>query len=356
MWRKLAPHQKIGVQIVGGILVFLLLVTLLISFEKDSSQSSIIDYPNAIWYAIVTLSSVGYGDLYPATTYGRGIGYIFVLLSLGVYAFFIGRIAALMATLRENKKLGYHGTSFSEHTIIIGWNEISRNVTDQLIGVHKKVAIVTDQPKDVDAIHEKYTHHKNSVFALHAEYSSYESLNKVNVEDANVIFLNFESDMDKLVYVLNAKKMYASKNYVVILDNSDLKNAFLSAGAIYVVAKNEIASKMLASYIFEPDVAEYSEDIISYAENDLDYDIKQYIVNSSNHYLNREYQYVFYDLKKKFNIILIGISKRDNTGKRMLVKNPYGNIKIETGDYLIVVVNGKSSQKLEKVFGVSEGI
>ena len=353
---KLALHQKIAIQVSVGIIVFTVLVTLLIHFEKDSNQSSIVDYPNAVWYAIVTLSSVGYGDLYPATTYGRGIGYIFVLLSLGVYALFVGRIAAFMTTLRENKKLGYHGTSFGEHTIIIGWNEISRNVTDQLIGVHKKVAIVTNQVKSVDAIHEKYQHHKDSVFALHAEYSSYESLNKVNIEEANVIFLNFENDMDKLVYLLNAKKLHSSKNYVVILDNSDLKNAFLSAGAIYVVAKNEIASKMLASYIFEPDVAEYSEDIISYAEDDMDYDIKQYRVNSSNPYRDREYQYAFFDLKKRFNVVLIGISKRDSAGKRMLVKNPSGRCKIEVSDYLLVILNGKSSEKLADVFNISEGI
>ena len=356
MWKKIAPHYRIGFQILGGIAIFFLLVTLLIAFETDSTQSSIVDYPNAIWYAVVTITGVGYGDLYPATVYGRGIGYIFVITSVGVYILFISKIVSFMSALTQNKKLGYHGTSFTDHTIIVGWNDITRNVTDQLIGVHKKVAIIANQINDIDTIHEKYHKYKNLVFALHADYSNHEALNKANVEKASVIFLNFNDDMNKLVYILNAKKLYPNKNYVVILDTSELKNAFLSAGAIYIVAKNEIASKMLASYIFEPDVAEYSEDIISYAKHDLDYDIKQYRVSGSNPYKGESYTEVFLDLKKRINVILIGISKCDNTGKRMLVKNPSTDIKVEVGDYLITILNGKSAQDLEEIFKTSEGI
>ena len=356
MWKQIAYHYKLALRIIAGLVVFFILVTLLIKFEKDSAQSSIVDYPNAVWYAVVTVTGVGYGDLYPATTYGRGIGYIFVLVSVGVYILFISKIVSFMGRLKENQKLGYLGTSFSDHTIIVGWNEITRNVTDQLIGVHKKTVIISDQTNEIDTIHERYHTHKNFVFALHADYSNYEALSKANIEKASVIFLNFNNDMDKLVYILNAKKQYENKDYVVILENSELRNAFISAGAIYIVAKNEIASKMLASYIFEPDVAEYSEDIISYAKHDLDYDIKQYRVTSSNPYKGQEYPEVFLDIKKRFNIILIGISKCDNTGKRTLIKNPHESLKIEAGDYLIVIVSGQSSKRLEEIFNVYEGV
>ena len=353
---KLTFLQKIILRILLGGGVFVILLTLLIHFEQDSPQSSLVDYPNAMWYAIVSLTSVGYGDLYPATVYGRGIGYIFVLFSTGVYVYFVGSIAAMMTTIKQNRKLGLQGTSFSGHSIIIGWDEIARNVTDELIGVHKRVAIVTDTVKDIDSIHEKYSKHKDLVYVLHTNYSNYETLKKANIETANVIFLNLKSDTDKLVYVLHAKKLYPDKNYVVILENAELKNAFLNAGANYAVAKNEIASKLLASYIFEPDVAEYSEDILSFAENEMDYDIKQYRITMSNPYKDREYQYTFFDLKKRFNIVVIGISKRNKMGKRVLIKNPGGNLRIEEDDYLIMITNGRSSDRLEQIFKVNEGI
>ena len=136
--RKLLLYS---LQILFGLIVYVILLERLVAFESISDQSSITDYQNAIWYSIITLTTVGYGDLYPATTYGRVIGYVFVFLSLGIYGLLIGKITTLLSTFEENKKLGYNGTSMEDHTVIIGWNEFSKLVTDQLHGVGKEVAI-----------------------------------------------------------------------------------------------------------------------------------------------------------------------------------------------------------------------
>ena len=356
MWKKRTFQQTLVLEVAVGVLVFVVLVALLVHVEKASAQASIVDYPSALWYAIVSLTGVGYGDLYPATTYGRIIGYIFVLLSIGIYVLFIGNISALMASIRRSKKLGHQGTSFTGHAIIIGWNEIAHNVANELIAVHKKVAIITDSIPEVDIIREKYRDFADGVYVLQADYASQEALEKTNIVQSNSVFINLKNDMDKLVYLLDAKKLYGRQKYVVILENAELKSTFLSAGASHTVSKNEMASKLLASYIFEPDVAEYSESILSHAENETDYDIKQYRVIASNHYINREYNYAYLDLKKRLNIVLIGISKEDKTGTRILIKNPAGSVKIEEGDYLIMILNGRASGKLEDIFNITEGV
>ena len=86
----------------------------------------------------------------------------------------------------------------------------------------------------------------------------------------------------------------------------------------------------LASYMFEPDVAAYSESIMSFAESDTDYDIKQFLVTTSNPYQGKPYQEAFFDLKRRYNAVLIGITKHDKSGDKKLVKNPLGDLKITT--------------------------
>ena len=49
------------------LMVYLGLITILIQVEQDSSQSALTTYENAVWYPVVTLTTVGYGDLFPAT-------------------------------------------------------------------------------------------------------------------------------------------------------------------------------------------------------------------------------------------------------------------------------------------------
>ena len=336
-----------------GLVAYFILVTILIFFEKDSSQSSLTNYTNAFWYTIVTLTTVGYGDLYPVTIYGRVVGYVFVFLSIGVYGLLIGQFANIMSTLKENKILGYNGTTFENHVVMIGWSDFGQMVADQLLGAFKNVAIVTDKKEDIEIIREKYD--KKRVYTLYCDFQNYEFMKRSNIERCNVVFVNLQDDTQKLVFVLNMKKIYQGLEYVVTLENANLKTTFLNAGVTNAISPHEVSSKILASYMFEPDVAAYTEDIMSFALTPTDYDIKQFLVTYDNPYLNKPYQDTFFDLKKRYNAILIGMSKKDKSGKRRLLKNPMGDININLGDYLLVIVNGNSFKLLQRAFNVQEG-
>ena len=335
------------------IVVYLALVWLLVFVEKDSDQSALNNYANAFWYSLVTLTTVGYGDIFPATVYGRYISLIFILTSIGIFGILIGQLTTLMTTIKENKKLGYTGTNFVNHAVIIGWNEFGWHVVDQLVGVGRRVSIITNKKDDVDLIREKYN--SKNVFVLFSDYNNYEMIKKSNIEEATIVFVNMLDDTDKLVYVLNLKKVFPETEFVVTLENGDLKNTFLSAGVSNTISTQEISSKLLASYMFEPDVATYSESILSYAKSDNDYDMKQLLITPNNPYRGKAYQDVFFDLKKRYNSVLIGITKRDKFGQKKLIKNPLGDLKIHSGDYLIIILNGKAFKMIKRAFRVEEG-
>jgi voltage-gated potassium channel len=355
MFQRIFKDKRISTaaNILGGLAVYFVLIYALVAFEAVSNQTPIDSIPNAIWYSIVTLTTVGYGDMFPMTLYGRIIGYIFVFSSLVFYGLLIGSFSSFVITLRENRKLGLTGTNFTNHTVIIGWNDFGTLVVDQLLGVGKKVAIVVNDKTEIDFIREKYTH--KNIFVLYADYKNYDMLTKVNIESSSNVFINFEEDSEKLVYILNLKKLYPNLDYVVTLSNGDLKDTFLSAGVNNTISENEISSKLLASYMFEPDVAAYSESFMSIAKTEGDYDIKQFLVTPNNPYAGKAYQDSFFDLKQKYNSVLIGITKRDKYGNRRLIKNPLGDLKIAPGDYLILLLNGKSFKLLRKMFNVEEG-
>jgi voltage-gated potassium channel len=344
---------RISLNIIFGLIVYFLLVFLLVKFERVSNQTPIDSIPNAIWYSIVTLTTVGYGDMFPMTLYGRVIGYVFVFSSLVFYGLLIGSFSTFVITLRENRKLGYSGTQFTDHAIIIGWNDFGKMVVDQLLGVGKKVAIVLNNKVDIDFIKEKYE--TRNIFVLYSDFKNYEMLEKVNIEQSSIVFVNFTDDSEKLVYILNLKKRYPNLDYVVTLENGDLKDTFISAGVTNTISRHEISSKLLASYMFEPDVASYQESFMSIAKSESDYDIKQFLMTPHNPYIGKPYQDVFFDLKQKYNTVLLGITKRDKYGNRRLIKNPLGDLKIASGDYLIMLMNGKAFKLLRKVFSVEEG-
>lgn len=335
------------------LLAYAILVFLVFQIESRQEGSNIQTIPDAIWYSLVTLTTVGYGDFYPVTSAGKIIGLTFLLGSLGVLGVLIGEFTGRMNEFRENRKMGYHGTNFSNHIIIIGWDEFAHNVTPQLIHADRKVAIVTNNKDDIDIIYEEFG--KEHVFVLFTDLKNVALFNKLNITKSTMIFVNLQNDADKLIAILNIKKVYPDRNFLVTLDSIDLKDTFHAAGVTYVISKNEIAAKLTASYIFEPDVAHFANDLLSSTEDELEYDFQQFKVVEGNPYLNKTYGEAFDDLKKRHNIVLTGICKTTNNG-RELIKLPDDSTPVEPGDYLIMILNGETERLVAGLFGVKEGL
>lgn len=345
--------RKIITVAIGIIIIYFTLLTIFYHVEVGHPGTAINSFSDVIWWSLVTITTVGYGDIVPSSPYGRMIGYLFLFTSVGTYALLIGQISSIMNTIKENRKLGQFGTKFKNHVIIIGWSEFGKAVTDQLVGAGRDVAIVTRERNNVELIRELYG--TKQIFVLFTDYNNFEQLNKLNIRESSIVFINLHDDTEKLVYILNLKKAHPGLKYVVTLENANLKSTFQSAGVTYAISKNELASKLLASYIFEPDVASFNEEILAYAETDEEYDMKEYKVLSDNPYVNREYGKIFYDLKKECNVILCGIVKEMN-GERILMKNADDEIKVEAGDYLIMIMNRKAVAKLTELFHTKEGL
>jgi voltage-gated potassium channel len=349
---KVKRYIRFLIILIVSLTIYFVLLKILINHELLHPDAGINSWKQALWWSITTLTTVGYGDLVPITTVGRVIGFIFLIASFSIYAILIGLISSIMNKLREEKRLGYHGIKWKHHAVIIGWSKFGHSVTQQLLGAGKKIVIVTNQKDAIDFIHENYPPSK--VFGIHSELKTPEILEKINIGKSSAVFVNLDSDTEKLVFILNTKKAFAGLNYIVTLDNADLKPTLLEAGATYVLSKTEIAAKLLASYIFEPDVALFNEEIIAVAEDEQMYDMKQYRVTKENPYNGMYYEKIFYDIKKECNAILVGLVQCEDGGKK-LIKNPDTPITVTTDDYLLMLINGKTEKLVDKMFQVKEG-
>jgi len=68
---------------------------LVLLFEDHAQGSNIHNYPDALWWAIVTVTTVGYGDRYPVTSGGRAVATVLMLVGIGL----IGVLTATVASV-----------------------------------------------------------------------------------------------------------------------------------------------------------------------------------------------------------------------------------------------------------------
>lgn len=329
-----------------------LLNSILVYFESSHPGSSIADLSSAFWYEVVTITTVGYGDFYPISTGGKVIGYIYVFASLGVLGFLFSTISNKVYSIMEEKKLGFKGTKFSEHIVFLGWNDFNRQVADEVAFAGKRIAILTERKDDVDLIYDQYE--KDKVFVLFSDLQNNETYSRLNVAEASVVFIALEDDSQSLMDVVNIKNDFPNIPIVVSLNEPRLKKTFESAGVTYVISRNEIASKLVASYIFEPDVAMINVELISSSGKETDFDVQEYEVLDSNPYLGKRGKDIFHALKDDHDVILIGISKKAGNEWKM-IPNPSNDVTLDAGDYLVVMTDGIKQKKLIEVFQTNEG-
>jgi len=100
--------QRIGRRLVrnraGSALLSLLLMGLLVlefgslwmlALEQSAPGANITTASDSIWYVIVTISTVGYGDQFPVTTQGRILGAVVIVIGVGIFGTFTGYLANL---------------------------------------------------------------------------------------------------------------------------------------------------------------------------------------------------------------------------------------------------------------------
>jgi voltage-gated potassium channel len=345
--------------VAGAVIFYILLVYAYFHFESFGSGRSDIGFTQAIWY--VFLNPTGLGDagalkLFPATLPGKLIGVVFAVSGLSLIGLFVGKVTDMFNEYREYRRLGYYGSDFEDHVFVIGWDEFSRRIVRQLVLSGVNVAVVTNVKAEVDAIYEQFD--DENVFVLYTDYEKYDQLSLANIESARQVFLNRTADTDTLITLLNFHNYFEDLDleYVVRVNNDELLPAFNIDGIhVDAVSTFEVASALIASHIFEPDVASFGKDLIASAADTDDYEIQQFLVTADNPWAGRSFEKLYWDLYENHRIIPIGLGKRQGKS-RQLIELPDDDVPVESGDYVIMIVSGKTAQSVEELFEVEEGV
>lgn len=104
-----------------------------IFFELEHGKNeNVRDFADALWWSMTTLSTVGYGDLYPITPGGRVVAVITMVVGVGVLGTLAATIATAFLEVRERGLFGFGRLRMRNHLLLLGWNDRSALVVDEL--------------------------------------------------------------------------------------------------------------------------------------------------------------------------------------------------------------------------------
>jgi len=231
----------IFVVFVGGLAIYI---------TEESSNKSINNLFDAIYWSFITITTVGYGDISPVTEIGRVISFVIVILGITMISFstsvIVSAFSEKLSELKE-ERVAEHISNSDDFLIVCGYGQITKVFLKFLKEENRKYIILDkDRERIEEAINDGHD-------AICEDASRFEVINRLYNENANITLLALTgSDIENIYISLNAKSV--SKDILVIARSSSAKlfNKYKRAGADRVVLPNEIASSMMVASILHP--------------------------------------------------------------------------------------------------------
>jgi voltage-gated potassium channel len=109
-------------RVIFAITFFALIGASLVFLFEGNVNEQFIAMGDAIWWVLVTMTTVGYGDKVPMTTCGRIIGIIIMFFGLALLSSFTATISSFFIAKKIKEGQGLKEIKLKNHLIICGWN------------------------------------------------------------------------------------------------------------------------------------------------------------------------------------------------------------------------------------------
>jgi voltage-gated potassium channel len=118
---------------------------LVLLFDENAPGSNIHSYPNALWWAIVTVTTVGYGDRFPVTEGGRVVATVLMLIGIGLIGVLTATVASVFIKEHtdENKEVYRKGHADLGQQLSV--------ISDRLADVERRLGATPAEVAAVDA-------------------------------------------------------------------------------------------------------------------------------------------------------------------------------------------------------------
>ncbi len=306
-------------------------------------QSEEMELLDAIWFSIMTVTTVGYGVPENLTDTGKIISMIVMLFGAGTVLyvltglaldFFSGGYLKEYKQIKTNKKM----KSLENHFIICGFGRNGRQAGRKL-KLHKKHFVVIDKhPKHIRFDEEFFN------YGLFLEGDAVEDavLKKAGIEKARGIIAALPSDADNLFIVVTARQLNKNLKIISRASKSNTVNKLKSAGADNIIMPDKIGGEHMASLLITPDLVEFIDHIALEGTRNINL-LEIYTNDIDASFIGQKISDL--KIKEQSGCNVIGYKEQDNN----YIINPDDHKTIERNSCIIVLGQPKQIDLLKKI-------
>ena len=260
--------KKLGMLIVL-FSIWLYATTGFMFFELPNNPD--LNWSDASWWSIVTMTTVGYGDLFPTTKWGRIlVGYPTMLLGVSILGYLLSLVASgiLESKMREMK--GMKQILFTEHILICGFSSIDNilkivtEIRNDKKTENTEIVLIDEYLDEIPVVLKE-----NNVFFVKGNAARESTLNMANFREAGYMFIMADlddlenTDQKNLAVALTAERLHP--DIITIVECANPENAifFERAKCDGIVCVQALSSQIMVQEMQDPGVNKIVEELTS---------------------------------------------------------------------------------------------
>lgn len=210
------------------------------------------------WYmAVITLASVGFGEVHPLSDAGRIFTSFLILFNVGLFAYSISTITSVFAEggltkLMNNFRMERHIAALRGHTIVCGYGRHATEVAQELAKQNIAFVIIENKSEKVDALR-----HETNYLFIEGDATHDDVLEYAGIRYAEALVVTLPSDADNLFIVLSARQMNPGMRIISRANNEADERKIRRAGANHTVVPERIGGFYMATLVNKPDLVEF---------------------------------------------------------------------------------------------------
>jgi voltage-gated potassium channel len=297
-------------------------------------------FDDAMYMTIITLATVGYGEVRQVSGAGRIFTVMLIVMGVGYFMYVGGNLVQFLVEDRiriifGRRKLDKQIAKLKDHYIICGYGRIGRVLARYLTERYLDVVVIDKNPNCRTAMDE------DGVLYLQGEATDENLLLKAGIKSAKGLVAAVATDADNVFLTLIAKQLNPGLFIVARAIQDTAKRTLQAAGAAKVISPYDLGARRMAHAILRPTVIRFLE--LAFTDESTDIQVEEIRVRSTSRLLNVALKDS--GIRQQLDLIILTIKKADDT----MIFNPKADTRIETDDTLVVVGQAKSVSRLEQM-------
>ena len=300
-------------------------------------------WPDAAYMTVITLATVGFGEIYPLGDRGRLFTIALILMGLINIGYIVNRFTEALIQgyfqegirLRQKKRLI---DSLSEHYILCGFGRTGRQIAFEFKaeGIDF-VTIDSDSEQILEAQQLGYT-------AFQGDATLDATLLKVGVERAVCLVAALPSDAENLYTVLSAKTLNPKVRAIARASTEEAVQKLQRGGADAVVSPYITGGRRMAAAALRPQVMDFVDGIIAGAARA--FYLEEFLINPETcPFVGQSLREA--KLRSQSGALVLAVRRADGT----LIGGPTADTQLIPGDLLICMGTAEQLRQLNQILG-----